>query len=186
MSDQATANKIHTMENPINKGDDRSKSHSEDLLPEQIEEGRPDEEFSLNVVNLSYRPSGKAMREQINNFKVKMFQLNLGWVLANFNDIGKNTGANLYNVNFKAKGGELTAILGNASERRELVDLIAGRKKNGTFDGDISLRGCKLSKSSEYHDNVGFVQSVRLVTRFYHVHLANTSSMFRNLSIFLV
>jgi hypothetical protein len=163
MSDPAI-NKLQSMENPINKeNDSRQKSHSEDLLPDQIEEGRPDEEFSLNVVNLSYRPSGKEMKEHINNLKVKMFQLNLGWVLANFKDIGNNTGANLYNINFKAKGGELTAILGRSSERRELVDLIAGRKKKGTFDGDISLRGCKLSKSSEYYDNVGFVQSVSCV-----------------------
>ncbi len=147
------------MENPING----EKSKDEDLIQEatEIEECRPDEEFSLNVVNLSFRPSGKVFREYVNAFKVKMFEYNVGWVLANFKDVGNNTGANLYNVNFKAKGGELCAILGHRQERRELVDLIAGRKKNGTFDGDISLRGFKLSKSSEYHNNVGFVQAVR-------------------------
>lgn len=135
------------------------------LEADNVESARTEEPFSVNVVNLEYRQGGRIIRKAINDFKTQLAEYtNVGWVLANFQDFGKNTaGSNLHNINFKANGGELTAILGKKEERREVTDFLAGRKKSGTFSGDVSMRGGKLTKSSKYHDNVAFVQAVRII-----------------------
>jgi ABC-type multidrug transport system ATPase subunit len=50
--------------------------------------------------------------------------------------------APLRNVTFTAPAGKVTAIMSNVyGERRTLIDLIAGRRKRGAFDGHVLLAG---------------------------------------------
>lgn len=73
-------------------------------------------------------------------------------------------GAPLRNVSFKANSGELTAIIGDEMERREIIELMTGRKKSGSYDGSISLCGGGIDGQSYYYENTAFVQKVRSVT----------------------
>eukprot|EP01032_Pedospumella_encystans_P023094 gene23094-26150_t len=67
-------------------------------------------------------------------------------------------GAPLRNISFRAFSGELTAILGDETERGEIIELLTGRKKNGSYDGSISLCGGDIKQGSYYYDHVTFVQ----------------------------
>ena len=53
----------------------------------------------------------------------------------------KDFGVRLWNVNFVAESGKVYGLLGDANERRVLLQLITGRTKAGTVSGDITLSG---------------------------------------------
>ena len=72
----------------------------------------------------------------------------------------------LRNITFSAPAGKVTAIMSNvAGERRTLIDLLAGRRKRGAFDGHVLLSGCDTDTSasassgatSTMADHVAFV-----------------------------
>lgn len=68
----------------------------------------------------------------------------------------------LYRINFSAKSGEVTVIMGDRNERHNLMKLLTGRKRAGQFDGDITMTGPGLRPDSYYYDHVAFVQTVRI------------------------
>ena len=66
--------------------------------------------------------------------------------------------APLCNVTFSASAGQITAIVSNTyGERRSVIDLICGRRKRGTYDGEIYLGGGNIVQNSAMSMNTAFV-----------------------------
>lgn len=122
------------------------------------------ETTSINVSNLTYMPSRKLLKKYLEYIRYELTLVNLAWLLPFYKGEHRKMllmGAPLHNISFKATSGELTAILGDEIERREIIELLTGRKKTGQFDGHISLCGSDISLGSYYYDHVSFVQKVR-------------------------
>jgi hypothetical protein len=124
----------------------------------------PDGEItSLNVSNLSYTPASKVVKTSLEYVRYNLTLVNLDWLIPFYKGENRKLhrlGAPLRNVNFTAFGGELVALHGSAPERLEVVQLLTGRKKEGSYDGFISLRGAKIPANSYYYNNVTYVQKV--------------------------
>jgi Fe-S cluster assembly ATPase SufC len=74
------------------------------------------------------------------------------------NVIIQEKSALLENVSFKASPGELTAVLAKEiGERRTIMELVAGRRSYGEFDGDVFFHGGKLQLN---FNNVAYVSKV--------------------------
>ena len=117
----------------------------------------------INVSNLTYIPDRKLIKKYLEYLRYELTLVNLAWLLPFYKGEHRKMlllGAPLRNVSFKASSGELTAILGDETERREIIELLTGRKKTGKFDGHISLSGGDIGPASYYYDHVAFVQKV--------------------------
>ncbi len=69
--------------------------------------------------------------------------------------------AKLASVSFRARPGRLTAVVGSSeAEIETLLDLIGGRRKTGSYDGDIVIAG--LPHNANYLDSVAYVRNVSL------------------------
>lgn len=118
---------------------------------------------SINVCNLSYVPNRKFFKQYLEYARYQLSIRNLGWLIPFYKGEHRKMllmGAHLRNLTFTAFSGELTVLLGGEMERREIVQLLTGRKKEGTFDGSISLRGANIPANSYYYDHVAHVQKV--------------------------
>jgi hypothetical protein len=135
-----------------------------DKLPGHMEAAVVNEDIvSLNVHNLSFLPDKKLVKKYLELARYKLTLLNMDWLIPFYKGEHRklmSLGSPLYNVNFKALSGEVTGIVGDEVERREIIHLIAGREKGGKFDGNIFLGG-GAEKAPYYYDNVTFVQRVR-------------------------
>ena len=70
----------------------------------------------------------------------------------------QSTSAPLENITFRARPGELTAVLSRElGERRTIMELIAGRRSYGEFDGDVFLHGNIVDPS---RPNLAYVSKV--------------------------
>lgn len=119
---------------------------------------------SINVSNLSYVPNRKIFKKYLELIRYQLSVMNLGWLIPFYKGEHRKMllmGAPLRNISFSAFAGELCVILGAETERREIVQLMTGRKKEGTFDGSISLRGGNIPSNAYYYDYVAYVQKVR-------------------------
>mmetsp|Transcript_15970 Transcript_15970/g.35350 ORF Transcript_15970/g.35350 Transcript_15970/m.35350 type:complete len:855 (-) Transcript_15970:2032-4596(-) len=126
---------------------------------EVVTEGQ--DPVSVNVSNLNYMPSRKFLKKNLEWLRYELTLLNLAWLMPYYTGVHRKLllmGAQVHNCTFKASSGELCALLGDEMERREVIELMTGRKKTGTFCGDISLSGGSLSAQSYYYDHVAFVQ----------------------------
>jgi hypothetical protein len=124
---------------------------------------------SINVCNLSYVPNLKLIKQYLEYVRYQLSVMNLGWLIPFYKGEHRKMllmGAPLRNITFTAFAGELTVILGAEMERREIVQLMTGRKKEGTFDGSISLRGATIPANSYYYDHVTYVQTVSFLSFF--------------------
>ena len=124
----------------------------------------PHDEVSLHISELSFLPSSKPVLKMAEYVRYHLTLMNLGWLLLSYKGPSRKEllhGAELRSMNITAHTGELVAVLGNAVERFELVQLLVGRKKSGKFDGNISLSGKNIAADSNYYDHVGFVPQVR-------------------------
>jgi hypothetical protein len=118
---------------------------------------------SVNVANLTFVPSRKPLKKYLEYVRYELTLVNMAWLLPFYKGEHRKMllmGAPLRNVSFRAISGELTAIIGDEMERREVVELMTGRKKSGTFDGSISLCGENIHSKSYYYDHIAFVQKV--------------------------
>jgi hypothetical protein len=118
---------------------------------------------SVNVTNLTFIPSRKPLKKYLEYVRYELTLVNMAWLLPFYKGEHRKMllmGAPLRNVSFRAISGELTAIIGDEMERREVVELMTGRKKSGTFDGSISLCGENIDSKSYYYDHIAFVQKV--------------------------
>jgi hypothetical protein len=134
-----------------------------EVLERQLEAAEPEVLTSINVSNLVYLPDRKLFKKYLEYLRYELTLVNLQWLLPFYKGEHRKMllmGAPLHNVSFKANSGELTAVLGDELERRELIELLTGRKKGGKFDGNISLSGADIPPSSYYYDHVTFVQKV--------------------------
>jgi ABC-type uncharacterized transport system ATPase subunit len=123
------------------------------------EEGEP---FVLQVQDLSYTPPQRWVKDVFEKVRTTMTERRLTWMLPSVKEYNSQNlhDTPLRKINFSARGGELTAIIGSQNERAELVQLMAGRMNSGEFDGDIMLSGPNINRSSYYYDNMAFVQRV--------------------------
>jgi hypothetical protein len=140
-----------------------STPHLGALADNNLDDHAKDEQkFSLNVIDLSYTPpSSKFVRDQIEKALNFIAPLNIQWMFPNYRNIGKYSHhAELHRINFRADGGKITGIVGKLEERHELVRLLVGRNKHGTFSGDITMTGPTITANTDYIKNVGFVQRV--------------------------
>jgi hypothetical protein len=165
-----------------------------EVVQSELEAQTSTEPTSINVSNLTYMPSRKLFKKYLEYIRYELTLVNLAWLLPFYKGEHRKMlllGAPLRNISFKALSGELTAILGDETERREIIELMTGRKKSGTFDGSISLCGENIAPKSYYYDHVAFVQKVcsaTISTATFHSR-ALTLSPFcshRNLSSFPV
>lgn len=108
---------------------------------------------ALHVSNLSCRPKKNTLRETYQ--KVQHSAIVKQMFLPEIKDTF------LRRVEFHAHGGEFVGILGSKDERNELIHLLAGQKKSGEFDGDISLSGSEISAENDYYSKVAFASQVR-------------------------
>jgi ABC-type multidrug transport system ATPase subunit len=127
--------------------------------------------LSLYVSNLSYTPArtlGRVVGEQVLKYLpywefpawqrltsnyMKPFTSGQPW-----HHQGRNSVSPLYNISFAAEAGKITALLStNYGERRSIIDLVAGRRKRGTYDGDIRLCGSHIHPNSSISLNTAFV-----------------------------
>ena len=80
--------------------------------------------------------------------------------------------AALRNITFTAPAGKVTAIMSNTyGERRTLIDLIAGRRKRGAFDGHVLLSGLSSdtgSSSPNAGEGSSMAEHVAFVPRSIH------------------
>lgn len=121
------------------------------------------EKWILHVQDLSYKPPRRLVKGTFEYLRTTMTKYQLSWLIPpaikQINSQGFQD-TPLRRINFSAKGGELTAIIGSNNERRELINLLTGRMSDGEFDGDILLTGPNINKASYYYDNIAFVQRV--------------------------
>ena len=134
-----------------------------EVLQKELESVVESDVTSINVSNLSFMPSKKFLKTYLEYLRYELTLVNLAWLLPFYKGEHRKLlllGAKLHNISFKATSGELTAILGDETERREIIELLTGRKKSGSYDGHISLCGGSIDATSYYYDNVTFVQKV--------------------------
>jgi ABC-type uncharacterized transport system ATPase subunit len=118
--------------------------------------------YCLHVVNFSYKPRRHLVKQGLQAFREQMTKFNIGWLFPSLRQVkaGMHRDLVLHRINFAARGGEITAIVGHHDEARELLHMVCGRTKTGNFDGDILLSGPGIDNTSYYHDNVAFVPAV--------------------------
>lgn len=136
-----------------------------EVLQSELESQTPSRPTTVHVSNLVYIPDRKLFKKYLEYVRYELTLVNLAWLLPFYKGEHRKMllmGAPLRNVSFKAVAGELTAILGDELERREVIELMTGRKKTGTYDGYISLNGESIDPKSYYYDHVTFVQKVNL------------------------
>jgi hypothetical protein len=136
---------------------------------------------SINVSNLSYVPNRKIVKQYLEYARYQLSVMNLGWLIPFYKGEHRKMllmGAPLRNITFSAFAGDMTVILGAEMERREIVQLLTGRKKEGTFDGHISMRGAEIPAGSYYLDHVAYVQKVPFSSSFSVFHPAGLMSHF--------
>eukprot|EP01031_Cornospumella_fuschlensis_P044287 gene44287-54159_t len=116
--------------------------------------------YALHVQDLSFVPPKTLLNQGTEFMRKKLNAVQFGWVLPSMKEVNKpkHLNAPLHRVHFSAVSSEVTAILGNQHERAELIHLMSGRRKTGTFEGDIVLNGPALRNDSYYYDNMAFVQ----------------------------
>lgn len=124
-----------------------------------------DETISLNVSNLSFYPTANATIEKpLEALRYHLSLVNLDFFLPFYYGPSRKLrdldGSPLKSVSLTARGGELVGVFGAFQERHELIQLLTGRKKTGTFDGSISLRGGSVADTSFYYNSVTLVQKV--------------------------
>ena len=133
-----------------------------EVLQAELESQPTTDVASINVSNLTYMPSKKFFKKYLEYVRYELTLVNLAWLMPFYKGEHRKLqlmGAPLRNISFKAYSGELTAILGDETERREIIELLTGRKKTGTYDGSISLSGLNAA-NSYYYDHVTFIQKV--------------------------
>ena len=93
----------------------------------------------------------------------------------------RNSVSPLYNISFAAEAGKITALLStNYGERRSIIDLVAGRRKRGTYDGDIRLCGSHIHPNSSISMNTAFVPRKSLyIPGFTYLELLQYSARLR-------
>ncbi len=116
----------------------------------------------LHVQELSYSPPQRIVKQTLDIIRRKMIDFRVTFLIPSLKEITSSNvlDAALKRVNFVAKGGELTLLLGGANERASLIHLLVGGMNSGEFDGDIRLTGPTISNASYYYDNMAFVQRV--------------------------
>lgn len=135
-----------------------------EVFQNELESQTAAEPTSINVSNLTFIPSRKLFKKYLEYVRYELTLVNLAWLLPFYKGEHRKMlllGAPLRNITFKATSGELTAIVGDELERREIIELMTGRKKSGTYEGSISLSGAGIDGKSYYYDYVTFVQKVR-------------------------
>jgi ABC-type polysaccharide/polyol phosphate transport system ATPase subunit len=115
--------------------------------------------FQLNVVKLSHEPRKVVSAAYLLAFKKKVQALGIRWFFPLLNYSLEVKEAPLHNINFRAKSGRLTGVIGSTAERFTLLELLVGRKKSGIVSGNISFTGT-VTNSIDYYDNVAYVQRV--------------------------
>jgi hypothetical protein len=134
------------------------------IIPNEKESkgGATKEHFTLHVTDLTFVPSRSIFKKATEYLRTHLNAIQFGWVLPSFKTVknDEHWDAPIHRVQFSAMSGEVTAILGNKHERRELVHLLSGRRRTGAFDGDIQLNGPGINKDTYYYDKIAFVQSV--------------------------
>ncbi|RYG69058.1 hypothetical protein EON64_03685 [archaeon] len=118
--------------------------------------------YTLHVQDLSFCPPKTLLKQGTDFLRKNLNAVQFGWVLPSMKEVNKpkHLDAPLHRVHFSTVSGEVTAILGNQHERTELIHLMSGRRKTGTYEGDIVLNGPDLRTESYYYDNIAFVQKV--------------------------
>lgn len=121
-----------------------------------------EERVTLRVANLSYCPNKHMVKEAFQYLRKKMDSANVGWIFPGLKDYYSVTSKDLalHRMNFNAYGGELVGIMGNVDERKELINILAGRTRAGEFDGNVSLSGPHISEHTYFYDKVAYVHSV--------------------------
>lgn len=145
------------MDNPLGS---RSSAKSADLGDVLLDDG-----FSLNVTDLSFTPDRQPLLIYLEYLRQKLDYFGLSWIMPFYRGMTRKqqlTGFELFNISFKAKCGELVALLGDDGDRYEVIQLLTGRKKTGRFDGHISLTGKSIPLQSYYYDHVAYVKMVRV------------------------
>ena len=126
------------------------------------------EELRLHVSNLMYKPA-KTVPGMMNEAIVSRFpywefpawqRMTTNYMKSADGNDNKETSsvAPLANVTFSAKVSKITAIVSTTyGERRSIIDLISGRRKRGTYDGEIYLGGGHVDCTSTLAMNTAFV-----------------------------
>ena len=72
----------------------------------------------------------------------------------------------LFNVSFRAMSGKVTGVLSQEpAERKALMELIAGRRTHGVFDGEVTLLEDKASRNVlQLNNSIAYVPRVSLIT----------------------
>ena len=127
--------------------------------------------FQLNVLNLQYDPPTNVVKvlEAIEATKSTVVA-QLPSVIGNLSNkiwssvpqVVSDTSlhAQLIHVSFRARAGEVTAVLSTSlPERKSISDLVINRCRVGMFDGDIVMEG--VAPDTSYDNNCAFVHRVR-------------------------
>ena len=110
--------------------------------------------FSLNISKLSYQSPNKIyrLREFVRNEIIGKLPIFSRRPLPELRKM-----PSLVNVNFVARGGKITAVLGSEKERTVLIELIAGHRRAGIACGDIFMKGSLLPFTTSYFENLSYV-----------------------------
>lgn len=101
--------------------------------------------FSLNITNLSYQPQQNFIKASTNRILQKINTIPYLSSISSGRTL--KSPPTLHNINVTIRSGKITALLGAAEERKELIELIVGRKKLGIVKGDIIMKGNLLPSS---------------------------------------
>ena len=110
--------------------------------------------FSLNVSKLSYQSPDKIyrLREFVRSNIIGKLPIFARRPLPVIQKM-----PSLSNVNFVARGGKITGLLGPEKERTVLIELIVGRRRAGIASGDIFMKGSLLPMTTSYFENLSYV-----------------------------
>ena len=116
---------------------------------------------SLNVVNLGFEPPPHLLKSAEESIRYQLNTIFPRTVTKHIPNIVSESSlhAPLFNISFRANSGELTVILSKSkAERKTLVELIASRRRSGTFEGDVFIDGGKAGAS--FDDSLAYVHRV--------------------------
>ena len=151
------------------------KSSTGDISDSLLEnEANASEPFTLSVCQVGYIPArtfANVVSEKVLNcapeWEFPFWQRLCGtetmtnymkpWLMRNQDALAKSVSP-LYSISFSAHKGFVTGIVSpDYGERRTIIDLIAGRRKRGSYSGDIILTGSGIHPASTMAMNTGFV-----------------------------